>query len=70
MADNKDTERLWTTKQVAEYLVVAPHTLKLWVAQGCPAYRLGPTLLRFRLAEVLGWLQNRPRVPLSGVAAK
>jgi excisionase family DNA binding protein len=51
---------LMTTAQVAEELGVSDDLVRLWVReQGCPCIRAGQKKFRFRLADVLAWLENR-----------
>ncbi|CAA0129305.1 Uncharacterised protein [Mycolicibacterium vanbaalenii] len=47
-------ERRWATKpQAAQYAVVHPNTIDNWVAAGLiRAYKLGPRLVRYDLAEI------------------
>lgn len=62
------TERLLTTRQVADYLGVSPETvLRRWRTGELPGYRLASNVLRFRESELEAWLEGtRPRACLTG----
>lgn len=52
------SERLLTTRQVAELLAVSPATvLRRWRAGELPGYRLATNCLRFDAAEIDAWLE-------------
>jgi excisionase family DNA binding protein len=54
------TDRLLTTRQVAEFLGVSPETvLRRWRSGELPGYRLASNVLRFRGSEIETWLQRR-----------
>ena len=53
------TERLLTTRQLADVLGFAAGTVVDWAeAEKIPAFKIGGRL-RFRLSEVEAWLRNR-----------
>jgi len=53
------TERLLTTRQLAEFLGVSPETvLRRWRAGKLPGYRLASNVLRFRESEIEAWLEG------------
>ena len=68
--DSKCTEvggpELLSTKKLADLLDCSPKTIQDWVykdrkypcSDPLPYYRLGG-LIRFRLSEVLGWIERR-----------
>lgn len=63
------SERLLTTRQVADLLALSPEAvLRRWRAGELPGYRLGTNVLRFRESEVEAWLEAQrvvgPRVPV------
>ena len=52
------SERLLTTREVAEFLSLSPETiLRRWRAGEIPGYRLASNVLRFRESELEAWLQ-------------
>ena len=52
--------KLWTTREVAGYLDVAPATvLRRWRDGSLPGYRISSNALRFDPAEVRQWLEAR-----------
>ena len=56
------SERLLSTRQVAEFLGVSPETvLRRWRAGELPGYRLASNVLRFRESEIEAWLQGQRR---------
>lgn len=61
----REMKRLFTPKEVAEYLAVSPKTIYKWSFQGrVPYLKLGKTL-RFDLKEIDEWLKgHRGRQPL------
>jgi len=51
------SERLLTTREVAEFLGLSPETvLRRYRAGELPGYRLGSNVLRFRESELEAWL--------------
>ena len=53
------SERLLTTRQVADFLGVSPETvLRRWRAGEIPGYRLASNVLRFRESEIEAWLEG------------
>jgi excisionase family DNA binding protein len=63
------TERLLTTREVAEMLALSPETvLRRWRAGELPGFRLAPNVLRFRESEVAAWLEERRKGPAGGPA--
>jgi hypothetical protein len=46
--------------KIARNLDVDPATVRRWVREGCPCYKIGPGLVRYRLSEVIAWRQTRP----------
>jgi excisionase family DNA binding protein len=64
------TERLLTTREVAEMLALSPETvLRRWRAGELPGFRLAPNVLRFRESEVAAWLEERRKGPAGGASA-
>ena len=64
------SERLLTTRQVADFLGVSPETvLRRWRRGELPGYRLSSNVLRFRESELEAWLERtrpeRTLVPVS-----
>jgi excisionase family DNA binding protein len=56
------SERLLTTRQVADYLGVSPETvLRRWRSGELPGYRLASNVLRFRESEIEAWLESCTR---------
>jgi excisionase family DNA binding protein len=52
-----------TKKDVAEFLGVTVRTVEaMMVRSGLPFYRLGTRRVRFRLSDVLKWMDERNRV--------
>jgi excisionase family DNA binding protein len=52
--------RLLTTREVAEFLNVSPHTMLDWVSDGkIPAIRLANRAIRFREDELAEWLESK-----------
>ena len=63
------SERLLTTREVAEFLGLSPETvLRRYRAGELPGYRLASNVLRFRESEVEAWLEAQrvvgPRLPV------
>jgi excisionase family DNA binding protein len=60
------TDRLLTTRQVADRFGLSPETVLRWVRRGqLPAFRLGGAI-RFREQELDAWLEQRA-TPRRGV---
>jgi excisionase family DNA binding protein len=56
------SDRLLTTRQVADFLGLSPETvLRRWRAGEIPGYRLASNVLRFRESEIEAWLEHRCR---------
>jgi excisionase family DNA binding protein len=66
------TDRLLTTRQVADFLGVSTETiLRRWRAGEIPGYRLASNVLRFRESEIEAWLEGTRRSePLVSVTAR
>jgi excisionase family DNA binding protein len=64
------SDRLLTTRQVADFLGVSPETvLRRWRAGELPGYRLASNVLRFRELEIEAWLEGtRPERPTQALA--
>ncbi len=60
------SDRLLTTRKVAEFLGLSPETvLRRYRAGELLGYRLGSNVLRFRESEIEAWLEGtRPERPL------
>lgn len=55
--------------EAAQHLGVAPRTLRRMVSEGrVPAYRLGPRLVRFKIADLDAALNRIPTVAAGGGA--
>ena len=53
------TERLLTTRQVADLLALSPETvLRRYRAGELPGYRIASNVLRFRQDEIEAWLEG------------
>ena len=53
------SERLLTTREVADFLGVSPETvLRRWRRDELPGYRLASNVLRFRESEIEAWLEG------------
>ena len=53
------TERLLTTREVAEFLGLSPETVLRRYRRGeLPGFRLASNVLRFRESEVEAWLEG------------
>lgn len=60
--DGEQPLALLTTREVADWLGVAPETvLRRWRAGELPGYRLASNALRFDPLEVADWLEQRRR---------
>ena len=56
------SDRLLTTRQVAEYVGLSPETvLRRYRAGELKGIRLGSNVLRFRVSELEAWLEGCPR---------
>ena len=56
------SERLLTTREVADYLGVSSETvLRRWRAGEIPGFRLSSNVLRFDQGDVAAWLAERKR---------
>lgn len=54
------SERLLSAEELSEVLSVAVKTVRKWRHEGdIPAIKLGKRLVRYRLGDVLKWLNNR-----------
>jgi excisionase family DNA binding protein len=57
------TERLLTTRELAEFIGFSPATIQDWFERGkIPGFRIGGRL-RFRAIEVERWLEEQRRAP-------
>jgi excisionase family DNA binding protein len=64
------TDRLLTTRELAELLGIRPETVLRWTASGrLPGYRISSNALRFRVTEIEGWLASRKIAAGSCVAS-
>jgi len=62
------TERLLTTRDVADLLGLSPEAvLRRWRAGELPGFRLSTKVLRFRESEVLAWLEGHREGPRPAV---
>ncbi|HEY0466912.1 MAG TPA: helix-turn-helix domain-containing protein [Polyangiaceae bacterium] len=52
-------EQFLTTTELAAVLKSSPKTIRAWAKEGCPHVRVGKDAHRFRLTEVVSWLQSR-----------
>lgn len=51
---------VWMTRiEVAEELGVSVRTVERWTREGMPAARWSSRLYRYRLPEVMAWLERR-----------
>jgi excisionase family DNA binding protein len=58
------TDRLLTTREVAEILALSPDAvLRRWRAGELPGFRLSSKALRFRESELLAWLEEKREGP-------
>lgn len=53
------TEELLTIHELAAYLKVHRVTIFRWNRQGVPRVRIGHRTTRYKLSEVLAWLEQR-----------
>ncbi len=63
------SERLLTTREVAELLSLSPESvLRRWRSGELPGYRLSSNVLRFRESELEAWLEGtRPEPALVSI---
>ena len=54
-----ETINLLTTEQLSEYLQVTNQTIKLWRNDGMPVHINSGRTLRYKLDDVIEWLNNR-----------
>ena len=54
-----ETINLLTTEQLSHHLQVSSQTVKLWRNEGMPVYINSGSTLRYRLDDVIEWLNNR-----------
>ncbi len=65
------SDRLLTTRQVADYLGLSPETvLRRYRGGELPGIRLASNVLRFRESELEAWLDARTDQPTPLVAAE
>lgn len=66
-ADNVElslADPLWTVEDVAQFLGVAPKTVRKWQLAGAlPFVKLGGKLVRFRPAAVRAWVDDQAVKP-------
>lgn len=54
-------EQFLTTTELSALLKVSEDTIRDWAnAKGCPHLRVSKGAHRFRISEVVAWLQSRP----------
>ena len=59
LSDNELGERLWTVREVSQFLGMHPKTVYDWAARGeLPCFRLG-NRLRFSPTELTRWVSAR-----------
>ena len=56
-----ETTKLLTTEQLSNYLQVTTQTVKLWRNEDMPVYIKSGRTLRYKLDDVIEWLNNRGR---------
>ena len=61
-AQARETSRLVTKREVADFLPVTPRTVETYQRQGLPHFRLGPRRNRYDLLAVRKWLEDRHSV--------
>ncbi|MGI8478472.1 MAG: helix-turn-helix transcriptional regulator [Gaiellaceae bacterium] len=63
------SDRLLTTRQVADLLALSPETvLRRWRNGELPGFRLASNVLRFRESEIEAWLEGtRPEPALVSI---
>ena len=54
-----ETINLLTTEQLSHHLQVSSQTVKLWRNEGMPVYINSGRTLRYKLNDVIEWLNNR-----------
>jgi predicted DNA-binding transcriptional regulator AlpA len=54
-------ERLWSEKEISFHLGLRPRTLQMWrlLGKGPKYLRLSDRLIRYKLSEVLAWVEER-----------
>ena len=57
------TERYVDASELAAMLGVGRTTVRRWVAAGAPSETWGMRVRRFRVSEVVAWLQDADNVP-------
>lgn len=55
----RETGELLTTDQLAKLMKISPDAPRKWRRQGCPHVRVGERKLRWRMADVLRWREER-----------
>lgn len=64
------TDRLLTTREVADWLGLSTETvLRRWRSGELPGFRLATNVLRFRESEIEAWLAGR-RNPERGIGLR
>ncbi len=56
-------EQLFNITSLAGVLAVKPPTIRKWIREGLPYFRLGK-LIRFRTTEVSAWLETKKARPV------
>ena len=59
MSELAPTLELLTASELAQFLKVTTAAIRKWSTDGCPRVPLGTRLVRFRLNDVLNWLEAR-----------
>jgi len=54
-------EPLLTKKEIAAFLQLTPRSIENWQNKGLPHFRLGARRCRFRLADVVAFLESNCR---------
>jgi excisionase family DNA binding protein len=53
-------KRLWTVKDVADYLYLNPETIRVMAPKGeLPVFKIGKRLWRFEAGKIQAWLDER-----------
>jgi predicted DNA-binding transcriptional regulator AlpA len=57
--------KLLHTRDAADYLGLTPTTLEHWrcLRKGPPFVKIGPRAIRYRLSDLLGWIEGRVDAP-------
>lgn len=55
-------ERIMTKKELAAFMRVTPRTIENYMRRGLPHYKLTARQTRFRLADVLAWMEKSKTV--------